>query len=344
MVRPVAKGAKRVLVVGTGSIGVRHIENLLALGAEVSAVSMRSGRAAEVAKKYSIEAHENLSEALGAAIDAVVIANRTDEHVATALLAAERGLDIFVEKPFSNLLEGVDEIARLVREKGIKVETGYMMRFHPNLIQIKRLLTEGSIGKAYFARAYVGQYLPDWRAGTDYRSSYSAKQAYGGGVVFDLSHELDYLSMLFGDVSDVYATTSKVSELDIETEDLAQILLDFADGVSAHVEMDYLSPIYRRGLEIVGSKGVISWDYPTGRVILRKKNGTDEVFECPEGFTRNSMFLAQMENFLSVLDGKGEVAVSLDASIEVLKVTLAVHASAASRSAISPCDIMVEGI
>lgn len=340
------KAKQRALVVGTGSIGSRHIENLLSLGAEVSAVSMRRGRAAEVAGQYGIKTFEDLSEALETELDAVIVANRTDEHVATALLALEKGLHVFIEKPLSNTMDGVSELRDRALGKGLTVEIGYMMRFHPNFIQIKRLLSERAVGKVYFARAFVGQYLPDWRKGVDYRRSYSAKIEHGGGVVFDLSHELDYLSLLFGDVTDVYATLGRVSGLDIETEDLAQILLNFEDGVSAHVQMDYLSPVYRRGLEIVGSEGIISWDYPRGQVALKKGDGSEKVYRCPEGFERNSMFTLQMKGFLKATgsDGKGEVSVGIDAAIKVLKVALAVHASATSRSAICPEDIQPECI
>jgi len=148
----VVSAGKRVLVVGTGSVGIRHIENLLELDAEVSIVSMRSGRVGELAKRYPVKPYDDLQEALGTKPDAVVIANRTDQHIATALPVAACGIDIFMEKPLSNNLEGIEELSHLAREKGIIVETGYMMRFHPNLIQIMKLLAEGAVGKAYFAR------------------------------------------------------------------------------------------------------------------------------------------------------------------------------------------------
>jgi len=98
----VVSAGKRVLVVGTGSVGIRHIENLLELDAEVSIVSMRSGRVGELAKRYPVKPYDDLQEALGTKPDAVVIANRTDQHIATALPVAACGIDIFMEKPLSN--------------------------------------------------------------------------------------------------------------------------------------------------------------------------------------------------------------------------------------------------
>lgn len=322
----------KIIVIGAGSAGRRHIENLLSLGADVSVFRYRSELSDELMSRYGIKAFKSLDEAIDSGFDSVVIANRTDLHIPVALAAARRGLHLYIEKPLSNNLIGVDELYRTVQEQSLVVEIDCIMRLHPGLKLIKQFLQECVIGKVYFARACVGQFLPKWRPNQDYRDSYSAKSAHGGGVLFDLIHELDYLYWWFGKVLDVSAFLDHVSDLEIETEDVAQLLLRFESGVVAQVQMDYLSPFYRRACEIVGSKGIITWDYNSGKVMLRVQGKEEpEFFTQPINFERNSMFIDHMNHFLNIIQNGGKPFVSLDDGIEVLKLALAARKSSKDR-------------
>lgn len=331
----------KVLVIGMGSVGRRHVENLLSLGVEVYAFKYRSELSNELSKQYCINIFNSLDKALDSGQDSAVIANRTDQHVSVAIAAAKKGLHLYIEKPLSHNLEGIQELKKIVGIKNLIVEIGCMMRFHPGLKLIYRLLVEKSIGTPYFARAYVGQYLPDWRPNQDYRFSYSAKEKYGGGVLLDLIHELDYLYWWFGTISDVSAFLNHISDLEIETEDVAQILLRFNNGVVAQVQMDYLSPFYRRTCEIVGSKGIITWDYNSGEVILKhQKESESRIFKQTTTFDRNTMFINHMKHFLKRIQNGSEPAVSLEDGIEVLKVALAARKSSKYRMAVRPSEIL----
>lgn len=329
-----------ILVVGTGSIGTRHIKNLLSLKIPVSAYSYRAERVGPLSKKYGIRVFPSIDSAFDSEPDAVIISNRTDQHMETALAAAERDIHIYIEKPLSNSMKGIDELRRLMESKSLIIEVGCMMRFNPGLRTIQELLERGEIGKLYFARVCVGQYLPDWRPEQDYNQSYSAKSDYGGGVLFDLIHELDYLYWWFGPVSDVSAFLDHVSELEIETEDVAQVLLRFGNGLVAQVEMDYLSPFFRRNCEVVGSKGIISWNNNSGKVTLKIK-GTSEarVFDQPVSFERNTMFVDHMIHFLNRIKKGGDPAVGLEDGINVLKVALAAHRASETRRAVRPSEV-----
>lgn len=330
----------KVLVVGTGSIGTRHIENLLALKASVSAYSYREERTGALFKKYGIRVFPSLDSAFDSEPEAIIISTRTDQHMEVAIRAAERGIHLYIEKPLSNSMDGIDELKRLSESKSLVVEIGCMMRFHPGLRAIKELLERGEIGKPYFTRVCVGQYLPDWRPEQDYHQSYSAKSNYGGGVLFDLIHELDYLCWWFGPVSDVAAFLDHVSDLEIETEDIAQILLRFGNGLVAQVEMDYLRPFYRRDCEVVGSEGVISWDYNSGKVTMKIKGASEaKVFDQPASFERNAMFVDHMKHFLNRIKKGDNPAVDLEEGINVLKVALAAHRASEDRRAVRPSEI-----
>lgn len=330
----------KVLVVGTGSVGRRHIENLLSFGVEVSAFRYRSEVKGELSKQYGINIFDSIKDAINSSQDAVVIANRTDQHIPVALTAAKKGLHLFIEKPLSHNLKGIGKLKSIAKSKNLVVEVGCMMRFNPNLRLIRQLLVDGAAGIPYFARVCLGQYLPDWRPEQDYRQSYSAKVKYGGGVLFDLIHELDYLYWWFGPVSDVSAFLDHISDLEIETEDIAQILLRFKNGFVAQVQLDYLSPFYRRTCEIVGSKGIIIWDYNAGEVILKIRGKSEpEIFTQPATFNRNAMFLDHMKHFLNIIQNGGEPAIGIDDGIKVLRTALAARKSSNGRRAVRPSEI-----
>ena len=329
----------RVLVIGVGAIGTRHIRNLLSLGTKVSAYCYRTFRAQDLSREFNIHVYNCLEQALDSDQDAVLICNRTDQHITVALAAAARGLHLFIEKPLSHSMEGVERLFMLVRERQLVVEVGCMMRFHPNLLWIRNAIREGFIGQVYFARAVVGQYLPDWRPDQDYRLSYSARHDQGGGVVLDLVHELDYLTWWFGEVEDVAALLRHLSDLEISSEDTAQILLSFRSGVMAEVHMDYLRPNFYRFAEVVGSRGMLTWNSGAGTVTLKRKREEVVVHKIPSKFERNSMFVDHMRHFVKRLSDPKEAAVSLAESIHVQRVALAAHLSSKSRAFVRPATV-----
>jgi predicted dehydrogenase len=331
----------KVLVVGTGSIGRRHLSNLMHLGVEVSAFSYRSAESESILLPWSVPLVKDLHKSLQADFDAVVVANRNDQHIAVALEAAKNNKGLFIEKPLSISLKNCSELLALAEEQNLIVETGFMLRLHPNLVWIKRYLTSGSLGKLMHMRASVGQWLPDWRPGTDYRTSYGAFRRTGGGVIFDLIHELDLVQWVAGTVVDVSAMIRHVECLEIETEAIAQICLRMTSGSLAQVHLDYVRPGYGRSLEIVGELGVLSWDYTAGTVSLtRADNSTEIMHRVPYGFERNSMFLAHMDHFLRRFsDPRLAPISSLEDGLHAMRVALACHRSAGERRCIRPEEI-----
>ena len=331
----------KVLVVGTGSIGQRHISNLMHLGAEVAAFSYRAAEGAPCSSHAGMRLVENLHDALQEDFDGVVVANRTDLHMDVALEAARRKKNLFLEKPLSVSLAGCDELQALMGLHALVVEAGFMLRFHPNLVWIKQYLADGALGELMHLRASVGQWLPDWRPGTDHRTGYGAFRKTGGGVIFDLIHELDLVHWLAGAVVDVTAMTRHVDCLGIETEAIAQIGLRLESGALAQVHLDYVRPGYGRALEIVGSIGVLTWDYPTGTVSLSRADGSsDIVHRVPSEFDRNTMFREHMAYFLRRLSTPElKPSSSLGNAIEALQIALACHRSAEERQCIKPKEI-----
>lgn len=334
-------------MVGAGSVGTRHIRNLLDMGADVTVFRYRKQMNDNLGEiGAGLRVADSLEQAFNDGTDAVVVANRTDQHIAVALAAARKGLNLYIEKPLSNGLAGTNELSDLVREKGLVAEIGFMMRFHPNLSGMKKLIEEEVVGRPYFARAVVGQYLPDWRPGTDYRESYSARREQGGGVILDLIHDLDILMWWFGDVRDVSAMVGYSPELMISSESVAQIQLEFDSGLLASVHMDYLRPAYHRRIEIVGSKGQLTWDYSQGTVFLTVRGSEPKIADrVPEGFERNDMFVASMRHFLSRLPNRdSKAAASLEEGIAVQRIALAAHESSRKRTFVNPLELSMDKI
>lgn len=329
------------LVIGTGSIGTRHIRNLKHLGHEVSAYSYRLAENPEIASRDDIERVGNLTDALQDDYDAVVIANRTDQHIDVAIEAAKSGRNLFVEKPLSISMSGVEALLDLEKQNRLVVEIGFMLKFHPNLQWIKENLHDAGLGEILYVNAQVGQWLPDWRPGTDHRQGYGAFRKTGGGVIFDLIHELDLVHWLFGDVHDVTAMTGYVDALEIETEAIANIGLRMDSGILARVQLDYVRPLYGRDLEIVGTEGILQWDYSKEEVSLSGRGRTQEVVHRADSdFERNTMFLEHMAHFSQRLTGNRIAAgSSLDAAAAVERIALAAHRSAEERRCVRPREI-----
>ncbi len=333
------KSSLRLVVVGAGSIGSRHIRNIAHLGAAVSVYRYRQDRKDDLRLfGENVDVVHSVEEALDTMPDAVVIANRTDQHVKTALAAARKGLNLFIEKPLSHSMAGLAELGELIRKRDLVVEIGCMMRFHPNLLAIKKILDEKVIGRPYFARAVVGQYLPDWRPHSDYRASYSAHREQGGGVVLDLVHELDLMVWWFGRVQEVAAMLGFTSDLEINSESIAQMSLRFESGLLAQVHMDYLRPSYHRSIEIVGSKGRLSWEDGRGTVTLTVRGAKPRIMSrVPKGFLRNDLFLSHMRHFFSRLrDKKVTKAVPFEDGLHVQRIALAAHRSSSDRKFVQP--------
>jgi len=203
----------KILVVGFGSIGSRHATILQNMGHNVSVVSQQS--------EIVYRVYRSIEEAFNAeSFEYIVIANKTSDHYNALTQLVKYGFQgkILVEKPvFDHCTKETSEFSNL------ELFVAYNLRFHPLISKLKDLVQSESV---ISAAIYFGQYLPNWRPNRDYRTCYSAKKIEGGGVLRDLSHELDYLLWIFGDWQRLTALGGHLSELDIDTEDVVSVLLE----------------------------------------------------------------------------------------------------------------------
>jgi predicted dehydrogenase len=325
----------RALIVGCGSIGRRHLANLRALTpAEIIAWRTTARDDEALRREFDLAEFPTLEGALDQKPDFAIVANPTSRHVEVALELARAGVPFLVEKPLSDRYDGVEELIRIVDAKRLVALAGFNLRFHPGLRRVKQMLDSGRIGRPHSLRAEVGQYLPEWHPQEDYRTGGSARKDLGGGVVLDLVHEIDYALWMMGPVVDVAAMTGHVSDLEIETEDVAEIVLRFASGALGSIHLDYLDRAPYRRCRIVGSAGTLEWDYFAGEVRVYDAQARAWTTEKQSPFERNDMYRLEMAHFLDCLAGRAQPAVGLREAAASLEVALAARAAGASAPAI----------
>lgn len=326
----------RVLIVGHGSIGKRHLR----LGRELLPdADIRVLRHQECA---SIPEHVNgcfssLDQAIDFAPQVAVIASPATFHMGAAQPLARASVHLLVEKPLSASLDGVPLLLETCREQGTVLLIGYNLRFLPSLQRFRDLLNENLIGRVLSVRCEIGQYLPSWRPDTDYKASVSARNELGGGALLELSHELDYLRWIFGEVDWVKATLSQQSSLDIDVEDTAHLTLGFAPAADSHqligtLNMDFVRHDTTRLCTAIGENGSLHWNGLTG-VVEQFEAGAkewDELFrfqhQCDDSY------LAEWQHFLSCVSEEKTPLITGEDGLKVLKIIEAARQASESGS------------
>lgn len=319
----------KTLIAGLGSIGRRHFRNLISLG-EKDIILLRSHRATlpdEELDGYPVET--DLTEALKKhKLDAVVVANPTALHLDIAIPVAKAGCSILMEKPISNSLDRIDELESALRYSSGRLLVGFQFRFHPTLQKAAQLLKAGAIGKPLSFHVQWGEYLPSWHPWEDFKQSYAARPDLGGGVLLTLTHPLDYIRMLLGEVDSLWAFTSALN-LGLEVEDAAEIGLKMTSGAIGSVHIDYNQQPPSHHWEIVGSNGKMKWDNATGTLEVFSVETKDwDTYQPPAGFERNAMFVEEMKHFIAVVQKKESPVCTLEDGKRALQLALAAHQSA----------------
>ena len=337
----------KFLIAGLGSIGRRHFRNLIALG-EKDIVLLRTRKATlsdDELAGYPVET--DLDEALSKhKPNAVIVANPTSMHLDVAIPAAQAGCHILLEKPVSHSLDRLDILQSTAQNNGSKILVGFQFRYHPTLNKARELIQSNALGQILSVHAHWGEYLPQWHPWEDYRQSYAARADLGGGVIITLTHPLDYLRYLLGDVESLWSFNGHISPLEVNVEDVAEIGLKFTNGAVGGVHVNYFQrpPVHR--LEIIGTNGTLRWDNADGILHLYKTPATFgsfsdnppapvmESFSPPEGFERNQLFVAQTRHFIEIVRGEKESVCRLEDGVMALRLVLAAYESQKARQVI----------
>jgi predicted dehydrogenase len=321
----------KFLIAGFGSIGRRHLRNLLTLGEEdILLYRTHHSTLPDQDEAGRFPVVTSLDAALSQRPDAVIISNPTALHLDVAIPAAEMGCAILMEKPVSHSMERLDNLRAAVQRGGVPVLVGFQYRYHPTLQKAAQLIADNAIGAPLSARAHWGEYLPNWHPWENYRQGYAARPDLGGGVILTLCHPFDYLRWMLGEVETLFAFTATSRGLNLQVEDTAEVALNFASGTIGSVHLNYVQQPAVHTLEIVGSAGTLRWNNADGILsIFRDEKQDWQTYAPPEGFDRNWMFMDEMNDFLAAARGEEQPRCGLEDGIRVLEIALAARQSAA---------------
>jgi len=325
----------KIIVVGCGSIGQRHLKNLRLLGVIVLvAVDLDQKRLKNLKKEIpNLKTYTNLDDALKqeSPIDAGFVCTPTSLHIPVATKLAKAKLNLFIEKPLSHNLKGVDNLQKIVKKNKLITMMGMNYRFHPGLKLIKKMIDGNKIGKVYSIVGFGGHYLPGWHPNTDYRKEYTAKKKLGGGVLLTSMHGLDYLRWLAGEPKWFWGHMDKVSNLEIDTDDMAFAFFETDRGIKVFMYTDFLQRAPQHRLDVVGEKGNIKWDFFENKVNIydsAKKNWISHKYK----FEVNDMYVEEFQHFLDCLRKKTKTKIDINDGLMTLNLAFSIKKSSKNGS------------
>lgn len=321
----------RFLVIGCGSIGQRHIQNLLSIGEKkISVYDTNSKLLKYVSKKFKV----TIATKPNFDVDCTIICTPPNSHIEIAKKALMNKSHVFIEKPLSNNLKGIECIKNLAKKNSLHIFVGYVFRFDSGLQKVKKIIDSGKIGNLVSIDAYEGWYLPLWRPWQNYKKSYTGSEKLGGGIILDGSHELNYIIWLCGKAKQVFSYYSSIPSMKIKAEGIAEILLKFNSKLIGRIHLDFINPKYNRHCEIIGDKASIRWSFEN-KTIEIQKSGQSKFKIIKYGNDSNQMYLDEMKYVIQCLKGKKNYLISIDDAKKTLQFSLAIKKSGKQSKPIS---------
>lgn len=326
-----------VLVVGCGSIGKRHIQNLKSLNIEkISICDSNPQRVDELGENFNIPLRfTKLSDALKQDdLTAGVVCVPTSYHIQVALELASRGCHIFMEKPLARDLTDIDKLISLCEKKKLVFMVAYMFRFHPGLRLVSDIINSEKIGQIYGARVECGQYLPDWHPWEDYRTFYMSKKERGGGALLDISHEFDYLChFIKSPVKSIACFYDTLGKLEMDSDNISSTILKFKNGAIASVHLDLLQRAARRNCQLIGEFGTVVWDIANKLVKLYTVE-SKRWEEIPYVFDGNQAYIDEMKHFFECIKENKKPVVDINDAKKTLEIVLSAKKSSEAKQII----------
>ncbi|MBK6264519.1 Gfo/Idh/MocA family oxidoreductase [Marivirga sp. S37H4] len=300
----------KVLIVGLGSIANKHIVSILKLDPHAEIYALRHNF--NNITKEGVTDIYSINE-IPAHLDFIIVSNPSSEHFKTVQLLIDLNVPLFIEKPLFINLKGHQELLKEIARKNILTYVACNLRFHPIITYLKE---EFNKRKPLEYNVYCGSYLPDWRPNSDYRENYSAKKELGGGVHFDLIHEIDYTMYLLGNPLTVQSYQSKKSPLEIDSADVAHYVLEYEQS-SVFITLNYYRKTPKRAIELVWEDSVWYVDLLKNEIV---SSGNEIIFSQP--FNIVETYDLQMAYFLKCLENKSVTMNDIEEGIKTLKICL----------------------
>ena len=330
-----------ILVIGYGSIGKRHVSNLLHFtNSKIIILSKRkiilNNDFPSISKNIlssRLEILNSLENCLLKNPQIAFITNETSNHISTAIKLAKHGLDLFIEKPLSDSQIGLNTLSKIIQDKKLISMIGCNFRFYPPFKKIKHLLNAKKIGKIYSIQLENGSYLPDWHPYEDYKQSYAAKKNLGGGVTLTQIHELDYLCWFFGLPNEITTIMNHVSNLKLDVDDISESILKFPDSSIAQIHLDFIQRPFFKSCKIKGSKGIISWNSDENKIKLYNSTKNKwNIIDVSNNYkisskNVNQMYVDEILYFIKCVKKRNSPMNNIFEAKKILNVALSMHKS-----------------
>ena len=321
----------KALVIGYGSIGKRHVENLVSYkNYDVIIVTKQK----DIPKMRRVKIFDNLDDAINEKPKIALITNETRFHIQVATKLAKNEINLFIEKPLSDSLKGITTLQKIIKKKKLVTMVGCNFRFFPPIMNIKKIISRNEIGRIISVQVENGSYLPDWHPYEDYSKGYAARKKLGGGVILTQIHELDYLRWFFGLVSEVRSFSGKFSDLDIDVDDTSASILKFKNNVICELHLDFFQRPQFKRCKIRGTKGIIEWDSDSNnvrvfnsRIKKWKKVNIKNNYNLKSKTNINRMYKDELKHFLKCVESKRKTINTFRDAVDTLKIALAMKRS-----------------
>ena len=311
-------------IVGLGSIGRRHLRLISEIRPDIKIIVVRSGHGSACdEEKMAVKVTDSIGDAIKEGIQAAIISSPATLHLKQSLELAKNGIHLLIEKPISHTSDRVKELLKIVNENRITTMVGYVLRYDLGAIKFKNWLDNKIKGKILHARIECGSYLPDWRPDQDYRKTVSALSELGGGVLLELSHEIDYLYWFFGKPKDVQAQIRNSGTLDINVEDQVDLLMTSEQGYCISVQIDFNRRHVERKCKVLTTEGELIWDAVNKNVTWKGVNKEQSKYEYNN--ERNSIYRKQLEVFFDCIENDNDPIVTVKDGINVISLIDAVR-------------------
>ncbi|MBL75314.1 MAG: hypothetical protein CL763_00055 [Chloroflexi bacterium] len=293
----------KILIVGFGSIGKRHMRNILSK--KNMNIIICSKRKDLKFQEKNIKIVKTLDQGIAEKPDIAFVTNETSYHISAATKLANAGIDLFIEKPLSSSENGIKQLKKIIKQKRIITLIGCDHRFHPCLKKIKDIIDKKTLGRIMSVQVESSSLLSDWHPYEDYRKGYSAKEKLGGGIAMTMTHELDFLQWFFGDIKEIFSITKKISELEITADDISTMTMIFKNNIIGELHLDYFARPQFKSCKIKSTKGTLYWnsDENSIKIFYNNQNKWKTIFQ-EKKFERNQMFVKELEYFLKCVKNR----------------------------------------
>lgn len=322
----------KILVVGVGSIGERHLRCFQNTGrADLAFVEVNESLRRDIAERYGIrQTYSDLDAAISDGATAAIVATPAHTHIPIATRLADAGIHLLIEKPLSTSLDGVDKLMRTVEQKNLIAAVAYVYRAHPVLAGMRRAIHSGRFGKPLEIIAVCGQNFPSLRPA--YRTTYYANREQGGGAVQDaLTHLVNAGEWLVGPITQVVADADHLQVAGVSVEDTVHVLTRHTARIMGTYTLNQHQAPNEVLMRVVCESGTVMWDLYKGCWSWMSEPGTNWNHEPRIVMERDTWFMSQAESFLNALDGSALVTCTLAEGVQTLKVNLAILKAAEER-------------